>query len=54
MYLLLSHSDILQVTYTRASVATCSCDDHFHWCPQGSYTSLKTFTIYYNWTEITA
>jgi len=46
MYLLLSHSDILQVTYTRASVATCSCD-HFHWCPQGSHTSLKTFTIYY-------
>ena len=41
MYLLLSHSDILQVKNTRASVATCSCDDHFRWCPQRKLLLLE-------------
>ena len=54
MCLLLSHSGILQVTYTRASVATCPWDVHFHWYVKVHTRPWKLLQfISITWTEIT-
>jgi len=50
---LLSHSDTLQITAIRNSIATCTCDGLFHWCPRSLYRPWNTLHFIMR-NEITA